>query len=84
MTKTFFIVTNSNVEEPELFCDSHEVFKFMLNELKNFGKECGFEPEEIDEAIQDMEDMYNEGDFDFFEGYLGDCQLCCYRKEIRI
>ena len=84
MTRTFFIVTNSNAEEPELFIDSYEVFNFMQNELKNYGKECGFEIEEIDEALQDMEDMYNEGDFDFFEGYLGDCQLCCYRKEIRI
>lgn len=84
MTKTFFIVTNYNAEEPELFTDSHEAFKFMLNELKNYGKECDFELEEINEAIQDMKDMYNEGDSDFFEGYLGECQLCCYRKEICI
>ena len=83
MTKTFFIVTDDRTE-PELFADSQEAFDYMKTSLCQYGERYEFSDTEICEAIDEMSEMYNDGDFDFFEGDLGDCQICCYPRSIRI
>ena len=83
MTRTFFIVTNDDAE-PELFGDSREAFEYMKVTLRQYGERYHFSDVQICEAIDDMSEMYSEGDPDFFAGDLGKCQLCCYPREIRL
>ena len=84
MTRTFFIVTDERTE-PELFRDSEEAFEYMKYVLMSYGERYDFSDEEVCEAIDEMSKMYNDGDFvDFFEGYLGECLVCCYPREVRL
>ena len=83
MTRTFFIVTNEDAE-PELFGDSREAFEYMKVILMQYGERYGFSDVQICEAIDDMSEMYSEGDCDFFAGGLGECQVCCYPREVRL
>lgn len=83
MTRTFFIVTDETTE-PELFTDSEEAFEYMKVVLMQYGERYDFSDKEVCEAIDEMSEMYNNGDFDFFEGYLGECQVCCYPREVKL
>ena len=84
MTKTLFVVTDTKYDEPEIFFNAFDVYNFIKGSLLEYGERYGFEEEEIKEALEEMKESYNNGEFDFFAGYLGERQMCCYRKVIRL
>lgn len=84
MKLTVFIVIDSKFEEPELFVNNYDSFNFIKDTLIEHGKKYGYEEEEIKESIKELEKSYINDEPVFFEGILGERQLTCYRKEIKI
>lgn len=84
MTIQIFVVTNEENGDPEVFTNENEAFDYMKNEIIDYSQKWDFSLGATMEAIEDMTKEYNNGDFDYFGGYLGECELCCYRKEIRL
>lgn len=84
MSINVFIVTDTKDDEPVIFKTAFEAYSFMVDILIEYGAYYFFEEEEIKEALEEMKKSYNDGESDFFAGYLGERQMCCYRKEIRL
>ena len=81
MKKTIYIMTDSHSDEPIVFTDRREAFGFMGDILIEHGKYYNYDEKDIEKCLNEMADELCSNE-KFFEGDLGERQVCCYTQEV--
>lgn len=87
MTKTFYILTVSRNEEPELFIDEQEAYneaKEWLEYNMNRYRASAEEREQVLNDFNEEHELFIEGEYSNYVGAFIDFQVAVFRKEIRL
>lgn len=87
MSVDFWVVNydNTNGGEPEIYKTDNEAYENMRITLIDYGERYGFEPEEVDIALKDMSNEFDDRyENDYFGGQLGECGVYAYKRSVRI
>lgn len=87
MTIDLWVVTydNANCGEPEVYKTDNEVYENMRTTLIDYGERWGFDSEEVDLALKDMANEFDDRlENDYFGGQLGECGVYTYKRSLEI
>lgn len=70
---------------PEIYKTDNEAYNNMRLILIAYGEKYGFESEEVDLALKDMSNEFDDRfENDYFGGQLGECGVYAYKRSVRI
>lgn len=87
MTVDLWVVDydNANGEEPEVYETAENAYNNMRLTLIAYGERYGFDSEEVDLALKDMANEFDDRfENDYFGGQIGECGVYAYKKSVRI
>ena len=87
MTVDFWVVNyeRTNGGEPNIYKTDNEAYENMRITLIDYGERYGFDSEEVDLALKDMANEFNDRfENDYFGGQLGECGVYAYKRSVRI
>ena len=87
MSVDFWVVNYDKVNggEPEIYKTDNEAYEIMRITLIDYGERYGFDSEDVDLALEDMADEFDDRfENDYFGGQLGECGAYAYKKSVRI
>lgn len=87
MTVDLWVVNydNTNDGKPEIYKTDNEAYSAMRLALIRYGKWYHFESEEIDLALKDMANEFDDRfENDYFGGQIGECGAHAYKRSVRI
>lgn len=87
MTIDLWVVTydNANGGEPEVYENAENAYNIMRLTLIAYGERFGFDSEEVDLALKDMANEFDDRlENDYFGGQLGECGVYAYKRSLNI
>jgi hypothetical protein len=87
MTVEFWVVTyeNANGGEPEVYKTAENAHDIMRLTLIAYGERYGFDSEEIDLALKDMSNEFDDKlEEDYFGGQIGECKVSADKRALEI
>ena len=87
MTIDFWVVNydNTNCGEPEVYETAEKAYEIMRITLIDYGEKYGFESEDVDIALKDMANVFDDRfENDYFGGQLGECGVYAYKRTLKI
>lgn len=87
MTIDLWVVTydNTNGGEPEVYETAENAYNIMRLTLINYGERWGFDSEEVDIALKDMSNEFDDRlENDYFGGQIGECGVYAYKRSLNI
>ena len=87
MSVDFWVVNydNTNGGEPEIYKTDNEAYEIMRITLIDYGERWGFDSEEVDLALKDMANEFDDRfENDCFGGQLGECGVYAYKRSLNI
>jgi hypothetical protein len=87
MTIDLWVVTYENVNggEPEVYKTAENAHDIMRLTLIAYGERYGFDSEEIDLALKDMSNEFDDKlEEDYFGGQIGECGVYAYKRTLEI
>lgn len=87
MTIELWVVTYDNVNcgMPSVFETAEKAYEIMRITLIDYGEICGFESEDVDIALKDMANEFDDRlEEDYFGGQLGECRVSAYKRTLEV
>lgn len=87
MTIDFWVVDhdNTNGGEPEVYETAEKAYEIMRITLIDYGERYDFDSEEIDLALKDMSNEFDDRfENDYFGGQIGECGVYAYKRSLNI
>lgn len=87
MTIDFWVIDheNANGGEPEVYETDSKAYDYMYTTLIEYGERYGFDSEDVDFALKEMKNEFNNRfEDDYFGGHLGECGVYAYKRSLRI
>lgn len=87
MTIDFWVIDHdgANGGEPEVYGTDNKAYNIMRLTLIAYGERFGFDSEEVDLALKDMANEFdNRFENDYFGGQLGECGVYAYKRTLEI
>lgn len=87
MLVDFWVVDydNANCGEPEIYKADNDAYNNMRLTLIFYGERYGFDSEEVDLALKDMSNEFDDRyENNYFGGQLGECGVYAYKRSLNI
>lgn len=87
MTIDLWVVTydNTNGGKPEVYENAENAYNIMRLTLIAYGERFGFDSEEVDLALKDMANEFDDRlENDYFGCQLGECGVYAYKRSLNI
>lgn len=87
MTIDLWVVTYGNVNcgMPSVFKTAEKAYEVMRITLIDYGERYGFESEDVDFALKDMSNEFDDRlENDYFGGQIGECGVYAYKRSLEI
>lgn len=87
MTIELWVVTYDRVNcgIPSVFETAEKAYEIMRITLIDYGERYGFESEDVDLALKDMANEFDDRfEEDYFGGQLGECGVYAHKKTLEI